>query len=163
MDTPIKRAAVLVSAFGLVLLGFGLFQLYDIDVTWRCVIDDGRRHWDGCTPTRWGAWLATLGLLFSFGFNYTVGPVWRWILTGSIRGQARPDPNESISIDEAARRLANVPHADWRRIVDLREAAEFRKIIAAQQVHEKHGFKTAAEHDKAFVQAIADNLNKNAR
>ena len=134
MDTPIKRAGVLVAAVGFALLAFGLFTLLDrngMEAAWRCVLDDGRRHWEGCTPTRWGAWLAFLGLLASVAFDCTLGPLWRWILTGQTRRQLRVDP-----LDEAARRLANASDADWRTLTALRETAAFQRIVAQREAAE---------------------------
>lgn len=131
MDTPIKRAGALVAAVGFALLAFGLFALLDrhgMEEAWRCVLDDGRRHWEGCTPTRWGAWLALLGLLASIAFDYTLGPLWRWIRHGTIKP---PLPRKPVSLQEArdfgAQPITPEEWAEARRMRDEQEDRAARR------------------------------------
>lgn len=135
MNTPIKRAGVLVAAVGFALLAFGLVALldrHDLEDAWRCVLGDGRRHWEGCTPTRWGAWLALLGLLASVAFDYTLGPLWRWIRYGRTKpapingAPSKPVPLHELR-DFGAQPITPDEWAEARRARDEQEDRQARK------------------------------------
>lgn len=84
LDTPVKRAGALVALAGAGLLLLGLVRLeYQLaERVALCMLDEGRRSWDGCGAARWGGWAVIVGLATSLGFDYTIGPLWRWIRYG---------------------------------------------------------------------------------
>ena len=86
LPRPINRVGFLLLVAGLTLVVWGLLERSDpgdyLSDLWRA-LDGTRLSRRYLWPIRWGVLLSAAGLLLSFAYPFTIGPLLRWIRYGS--------------------------------------------------------------------------------